>query len=147
MTDLQPPKPRPTALTQAYWDALDRGEIVIQRCGSCSRFQHPPLPVCTGCAGEQLEWRPVDRRGTILQHTAIAEPRVRGLAHHRPLVCVLVEMREQRSLRILGNLRESPGAIRIGDPVRMVVVRTGTFALAQFELDSDAMGVERNVHA
>ena len=49
-----------------FWEAIDRGELVLARCTGCGTH-YPRSQACTACgAGAQaLEWVPASGRGTI----------------------------------------------------------------------------------
>ncbi|HSV81444.1 MAG TPA: zinc ribbon domain-containing protein, partial [Ramlibacter sp.] len=72
--------PRPTPLTQPFWDATKSGALAIQRCAACRRFFHPPTPVCLECRCAQLAFETVSGRGRIHARTIMYDPRVQGFA-------------------------------------------------------------------
>ncbi len=43
------PVPSPTPDTQPYWDGLNEGKLLIQKCGSCGKLRHYPRPLCDAC--------------------------------------------------------------------------------------------------
>ena len=51
--------------------AAAQGEFKLQVCQSCSAVQYPPREVCHECLSEQLQWSPVDPRGTLLAGTTL----------------------------------------------------------------------------
>ena len=54
----QPPLPAPDAVTQFFWDAVDRHELMIQRCKSCGHYIHYPKIICRFCQSRE---RPLGR--------------------------------------------------------------------------------------
>jgi uncharacterized OB-fold protein len=55
-----------TRLSRPYWEGLHRGELVLQRCSSCARWQHYPRRLCRSCWGPSLEFLPTGGRGRLL---------------------------------------------------------------------------------
>ena len=86
MTLLEPqrgaiPAPRPSPLTQPYWDGCSRGELLFQRCGACGHATHTPAYLCAHCTSQDLTWERErgHRRDLQLDHgVAPADPVVRG---------------------------------------------------------------------
>ena len=57
--------PRISAFSQPWWDALDREEIVMQRCDDCARLVFYPRPLCPHCHGRSLSWTEVVETPTL----------------------------------------------------------------------------------
>lgn len=126
------PRPGITHDNRFFWDGVAQGKLLIQRCASCGRLQHPPAPMCPGCHGLEMGSIEASGRGTI--HSFV-------VAHHPPIppfeypnVIVLVDLEEGTRLvsRLVGAL---PDDVRIGMPVRVefVAVDDG-FSVHQFRL-------------
>ena len=49
------PQPEPDAVSQPFWDATRRGELLIQQCPECGHRQFYPRSLCTKCGGDP-EW-------------------------------------------------------------------------------------------
>lgn len=52
-------------VTAPWWDATRDGRFVLQRCLSCSQWQHYPRALCTHCGGVDLEYAEASGRGTV----------------------------------------------------------------------------------
>ena len=111
---LQIPKPGITHDNRFFWEGLVRHKLLIQRCASCKRLQHPPAPMCPGCHGFEMEAIEASGRGVV--HSFV-------VAHHPPIppfeypnVIVLVELEEGTRLvsRLVGT---APDDVVIGMPV------------------------------
>jgi uncharacterized OB-fold protein len=112
------PVPAPDELTLPYWEASNRGELAIQRCGGCKTYQHPALAVCFSCGSDQLAYERVSGRGTIYSYTITYDARTPAFTARQPYALVWVELVEQPRLRILANMPETPlGDVRIGASV------------------------------
>jgi uncharacterized OB-fold protein/acyl dehydratase len=118
-----PPRPRPAVNldNQFFWDGVNEGRLLIQRCTKCARLRHPPGPACPNCGS--LEWDTVTSagRGTVYSYV---------MPHYPPApmfgedyVVVLVELDE--GVRFVSNLVDvAPGDVQIGMPVEVTFVQT-----------------------
>jgi uncharacterized OB-fold protein/acyl dehydratase len=113
----RPPRPHP-ALTQdnAFWfEGARAHQLLIQRCTSCGRLRHPPLPACANCGS--LEWDTVEStgRGTLYSYVVVHYPQVPSFEY--PLPIGLIELEE--GTRVVANLSGIERSdITIGMPVR-----------------------------
>ena len=115
--------PEPDDTTRFYWEAAKRGELAIQRCRACKTFVHPPRSECPRCASSDLGPERVSGRGAVHSFT---------IGHHAasgvptPFALVLVELDEQKDLRVLANLLDCPlDQIRIGMRVAVTFEEVG----------------------
>lgn len=118
MTDARPPipLPTPTPLSEPYWDACRRGELVVQRCRACDEYVFIPQPVCTKCFSADLEWLPSSGRGTVYSYTVVWRPQLP--AFDVPYVIAIVEMDE--GWYTFTNIVDCPpDDVRVGMPVRV----------------------------
>jgi uncharacterized OB-fold protein len=121
--EAKPPRPRPAInRDNAYfWEGVDRGELLIQRCTKCQQLRHPPMPACAKCGS--LEWDTVasSGRGTVYSWVVPHYPVVPMFEY--PYVVVLVELDE--GVRIVSNLIDiDPGDVKIGMAVEVTYVQT-----------------------
>jgi hypothetical protein len=72
-TAAEPVLPVPDSLTSLFWDGARKHMLLIQRCNSCGRFQHPPKPVCHYCLSFDLEAGEVSGRGTIYSFEIVTQ--------------------------------------------------------------------------
>jgi uncharacterized OB-fold protein len=109
------PVPVPDDLTQPFWAAAKEHRLVIQRCGECGYYNHPPRPVCERCSSARLEFAPVSGRATIYTFTIMHQPSVAGFESEVPYVNIVVELEEQPLLLMVSNLPQSDlSRVRIG---------------------------------
>jgi uncharacterized OB-fold protein len=101
--------------TAFFWTAGADNVLEIQRCGSCGHYQHPPLPRCPACHGEQVSPVPVSGRGRVATFTINHEPWLPGL--EVPFVFAAVELVEQAELYVFTNILAPIEQVRIGLPV------------------------------
>ena len=90
--------------TRAYFDGLRRHEVLLTRCTrpSCQRWLHPPLPACPACHCTTIAYERAQGSGTIWSCTVVGREFTPGL--NPPYVAALVELDEQRGLRVLSNI-------------------------------------------
>jgi uncharacterized OB-fold protein len=115
------PAPIVTDDSEPFWTAALRGELVIQRCSSCGRWNHPPRPMCPSCRSLGHEWVPVAGSGTVYSFGLLHHPQ--HPAFDYPVIAVLVELDER--VRIVSNLVDvDPGEVAIGMPVEVTFAAT-----------------------
>lgn len=108
--------PAVTPDTAAFWGGGEHGELRIHRCDACSRYFHPPAPMCRHCGGLGVAPRIVSGRGTVLSFTVNHQAWTTELS--RPYVVAIIELAEQPDLRLLSNVTGcDPAHVRIGMPV------------------------------
>lgn len=110
------PIPHPTAITKPFWDAVNRGELAVQRCSDCGKFVFLPGPMCTACQGTSLDWVQSSGRGTVYSFTTVYRPA--QPAFEVPYTVAIVELEEGWYLptNIVGV---EPEQVAFGMPVRV----------------------------
>ncbi|MGE4651625.1 MAG: zinc ribbon domain-containing protein [Myxococcota bacterium] len=96
--------------------------LLINRCDDCSRFHHPPKPICPNCWSSSLTPTEVSGRGvihlTILLHQGPPAPDVDYAKGPHPVVSI--ELEEQEALRFTSTVIDCPlEKVRIGLPVEL----------------------------
>jgi uncharacterized protein len=112
------PVPSPTRDTQPYWDGLNRGKLLIQKCGGCGKLRHYPRPLCDSCYSFEVEWVEASGRGTLHSWTVTHHPFNMGFKRELPYALATVDLAE--GVRLQAQLRDIPHeAIRVGLPVQI----------------------------
>ena len=110
---IQPPV---TALAEPYWDGCRHGELRLQRCRSCSKFQFYPRIVCSHCGHPDLDWEPVSGRGHLASYTVVYRPV--SDAYPAPAVIALVDLVE--GPRMMSSVIDcAPEHARVGAAVQV----------------------------
>jgi uncharacterized protein len=112
------PEPEPGPDTQPYWDGLNQGLFLVQRCCGCGRKRHYPRPVCDQCYSLEAEWVPVEGRGAVHSWTVCHHAFLPAFKERLPYVMVIADIDD--GLRV--NLQlEGPAdqPLKIGDRVRI----------------------------
>ena len=107
--------------TAFFWTSGADGQLRILRCGTCGHWQHPPLPRCPACHGDDLAPRPVSGRGRVISFTVNAQVWTAGKAD--PFVFAVIELDEQRELYLFSNVLAAPDILRVGMPVQVIFER------------------------
>ncbi|MFF9406143.1 bifunctional MaoC family dehydratase N-terminal/OB-fold nucleic acid binding domain-containing protein [Streptomyces anandii] len=123
------PRPRPRPVVNrdnaGFWEGVERGRLLIQRCTGCGTLRHPWLPGCNACGC--LEWDTVESsgEGTVFSYVVMHHPPFP--AFDPPYAVVLVELAE--GVRMVSNVVGVPyDKVRIGMPVEAEFRRYGTDA-------------------
>ena len=92
MAETQKILPRPTAVSEPYWEGCRHGELRLQRCKSCGKSQFYPRILCSHCGAQDLEWHPASGKGRIASYTVVR----RGVsaAYEGPYVVALIDLAE-----------------------------------------------------
>lgn len=111
------PLPKPSALTQPFWEGLRKGELRLQKCGDCSKYVFYPRPACSYCMSERLEWTAVSGRGRVYTFTIVRRANIPAFQADVPYVFAIVELEEGPRLatNVVGC---DPEAVRVDMPVK-----------------------------
>jgi uncharacterized protein len=118
-------------LNRPFWTGGAQGQLLVQRCAACHRWNHPPADGCPSCGG-QLAYEPVSGNGTIFAFTVNHQPFHPDVPP--PYVIAIVELDEQPDLRIPTNIvHADPSTLECGTPVRVLFERNGEVYYPVFE--------------
>ena len=110
------PGPEPDGLSKPYWEGLRAGRLLIQRCSDCGVWQWGPEWICHSCHCFDLAWEEVRAEGRIYSWERVWHSVHPALKTAVPYLVVLVELREPKTVRLIGNL--------LGDPRQQVSIGT-----------------------
>lgn len=118
MTSARWPKPGINRDTQFFWDGLQAGQLLIQRCTGCGRLRHPPGAACPHC--HSLAWDTVaaSGRGVIHSFVRMHHPHVPVFDKPNPIGLIDLEEGTRLVARLIGFV---PEAIVIGAAVELVI--------------------------
>ncbi|MSQ73254.1 MAG: DNA-binding protein [Betaproteobacteria bacterium] len=120
--------------TRAFWTGGARGELMIHRCGACSRLHHPPLPICPHCQDDGVAPCAVSGRARIVSFTVNHQKWRPDMTE--PYVVAYVELDEQQGLWLLTNVINAPPEnLLIGQRVKVLFVQREDVWLPLFEPD------------
>jgi len=116
------PLPQPDVDTTFFWEGAREHKLLILHCDECDHWVHYPKPACPVCGGS-VQPKQVTGRGVVHTFTITHNP-VPGF--EPPFAVVLVELEEQKGLRVVSNLVDvAPEDIEIGMPVEVAFVDAG----------------------
>jgi uncharacterized OB-fold protein len=107
-----------------FWEAALRGELVVQRCSDCGVRQFPPRPMCPACQSTARSWDVMAGTGRIWSFVVAHPPLLPTFAKIAPYAVVLVELDDDPTIRLVGNLVPGPaGEIHEVDPATVAIGR------------------------
>jgi uncharacterized protein len=124
-----------------FWQGTARGELLVQTCADCGRRRIPPRPMCFACRSLRHAWQPLSGRGTIWSFVVPHPPLLPAYQELAPYAVITVELAEEPSLRLVGNLvtradgainEIDPRTIRIGEAVHVVFAKVGDVCLPRW---------------
>ncbi len=65
-----PPSSR-SPIWQTITNEAGTGKLLLQVCGNCNATQYPPRELCKDCLHDELEWREISSKGTVISHTIL----------------------------------------------------------------------------
>lgn len=129
--------PRVTPANEHFWRGGAEGRLRILRCREDGTWIHPPAPVCPACYGKDVTPESVSGRATVATFTLNHQPWVPAPDH--PYAIAIVELDEQRGLRLMTNVVNCPAEdVHIGMRVRVVFEEHEDVFVPLFEPDPDA---------
>ena len=108
----KPDRPRP-AITEDnayFFEGLQAGTLLLQRCTECQTLRHPSLPGCGNCGS--LSWDTVESAGAgeIYSYVVVHYPQVPAFDYPLPIGLIALD----EGTRIVANLDIDPDAVSIG---------------------------------
>ena len=106
------------AFTRAYWDAADRGRLLIRRCGACGKAHHYPREFCPFCWSEDVSWEQASGGATLYTWSVVHRNDLPPFGERVPYVAAVVDLAEgPRMMTEVVDCAE--GELRIGMPLRV----------------------------
>ncbi len=86
---------------QFFWDGVAERRLLLAKCATCSRLQHPPAPMCPRCGSTDWAVHQASGRGRVHSWIVSHHP---SDADASPRIVALVELEE--GVRLVSNLRD-----------------------------------------
>ena len=93
-SSLDVPGPTITALTAPFWEAAEKGRLLIQRCEACGEALFYPRAQCPHCWSLRLKWLEASGRGRLKSFSVVHRPGHPGWQPVAPYTVGLVELDE-----------------------------------------------------
>jgi uncharacterized OB-fold protein len=121
------PQPRVNALSRPFWEGLNEGRLMLQRCRApdCGKAIFYPRVCCPFCNGAEVEWFKAKGTGRILSHTTVRRTHHDGFIADAPYVFAAVEVDEGPCLYAQIPGAPVDGALLIDAPVLVDFVDHG----------------------
>jgi uncharacterized OB-fold protein/acyl dehydratase len=129
-----PSRPRRIAAPRGHdngwwWEAIDRGELLIQKCSGCGTLRHPPRPMCHVCRSVAWETQPSAGQGSVHSFVIMRHPPIPG--YDFPIAVALIDLEE--GTRIVADVVDCPfEEIHIGMKVEGSIEELGGIRLPVF---------------
>jgi uncharacterized OB-fold protein len=111
-------------------------QLLLNRCGDCGTWHHPPRPICPSCWSSEVVPTAVSGRGTVFLAIFLHQgPPADGVDYGTPYPVVTVELVEQAGLRFTGTVVGAANdEIRIGCAVALDWIDRGGVPVPAFRL-------------
>lgn len=110
--DRKIPAPEANPETQAFWDAAQRGQLLLKRCKACGELHYYPRAICPFCFSDKTDWEPASGKGKIYSWSVMRRV-------PQPYAIAYVTLAE--GVTMLTNIVNCDlDKIRIGQDVRLV---------------------------
>ena len=130
--DFAKPLPVPTPTSRPFWDGLNAGKILIQRCADCSTWVFYPRSRCSNCLSANLAWQEVSGAGVLYTFTLARQPTAPHFAEEVPQKLAIGELAE--GVRMTSTLVNVDAAdIRVGMKLKPVFDRQAGATLLRFQ--------------
>lgn len=109
ISDTPIPSPTIAPENKPFWEAANRGELLIKHCRACDRLHWYPRGLCPWCFSADTDWVPSQGRGRIYSFSA---------APGSSLIAAYIQLDE--GITLLSNIVDAENrAIEIGDRVQL----------------------------
>lgn len=118
-TEYKKPIPVPSQLSEPFWEACKRHELILQQCKQCASFRFPPAVLCPECLSEDTEWSRVSGRGKVFSFVVYRRLYNANFDGDLPYTVAIVELAE--GARMLSNIvGVAPEDVRCDMPVEVL---------------------------
>jgi uncharacterized OB-fold protein len=115
------PVPEPDEVSQPFFDATLRGELLLQHCPKCGRWMWPVKSHCIDCLCDDLQWEAASGLGTLYSFTLVHQLVHPGFKGEMPYNLALVDLDE--GVRVHNSIVGVPSdELRIGMRLQVVFV-------------------------
>lgn len=112
-----------------FWKKTKEGKLVVEACSDCGKLRFPPRPMCPWCQSQATEWKEMSGKGRIWSFCVSHPPLIPVFAERAPYLVAVVELDEDPTIRMVGNLVLSADGdinevdiskVKIGAPVSVI---------------------------
>lgn len=118
------PMPPLDDLNRPHYEAMSRGEVLVQHCSTCNTWLAPGAAVCDNCGAPEPAWRAAAGNGKIYSYVVYHRAFDPAFAPLVPYNVCLIELQE--GPRLLANVVACANdALRCDLPVRALFEHCG----------------------
>jgi uncharacterized OB-fold protein len=128
-------------INEPFWRGCREGVLRLQQCPVSGRLIFPPRPVNPWSPRDQAVWTEVSGRGTSWSVIAPHAPLMLDFTELAPYNAIIVELKEDPTIRLVGNLVPEAGA-----PINTIAyedVEVGAAVQVVFERVNDEISLPR----
>jgi uncharacterized OB-fold protein len=128
-------------INEPFWRGCREGVLRLQQCPVSGRLIFPPRPVNPWSPRDQAVWTEVSGRGIIWSVIAPHAPLMLDFTELAPYNAIIVELKEDPTIRLVGNLVPEAGA-----PINTIAyedVEVGAAVQVVFERVNDEISLPR----
>ena len=118
MAEPQRARPKPTPETQHFWDGCKAGELLLQRCTSCTHTYFPPRPFCPVCATREVEVYKASGKATLYSYIINHRPRP-GFGPDPHAIAVVTLEEGPRLMTNIVDCPQTPEALQLDMPLEV----------------------------
>jgi len=107
--------PVPTPETQHFWDGVNAGELLLQRCTPHGHVYFPPRPFCPECASREVEVFRASGKATLYSYVICQRP-APGFAAPYSIATVELDEGPRMMTNIIG-VDQTPDALVLDMPL------------------------------
>jgi len=123
------PAPARTPLTEPYWTALERNELVFQRCQQCRHAWLPPRAECPECLSADWGWEASCGKGRLVSWVVYHRAFHDWFRDQVPYNVAIVELNE--GPRLISSVL-APGPTRIDQPLTLQIETVAGMSVPRF---------------
>jgi uncharacterized protein len=115
---VKPILPNINATNRPFWEGCRRGELLVQRCQSCSRLRYPASGSCPNCLGTETSWDRMSGSGKVFTFAVFHRAYHPSRNGRVPYNVSLIELDEGPIM--LSNVIDIDNAeLKVGQPVEV----------------------------
>jgi uncharacterized OB-fold protein len=84
----------PSPETLEYWSGVERGELLIKRCGGCERHHHPRRMFCYDCGSDDMRWVRSEGPGEVYTYSVVTRAPTEALQAEAPYTVGILKLPE-----------------------------------------------------
>lgn len=122
--------PKPTNMSEPFWDAAAEGTFLIQVCRKTGVPQFYPRPVSVQTGTREVDWTKASGRGSVYSHT-VTRRAAPPYKTDQPYIVATIELEE--GVRVMANIVDcAPEDVAIDMPVELTWVKAQDMTFPAF---------------